>query len=110
MNNEETQLYAFDMLVGGGDDYRKLPLFLRKQNLAQLLARRPEGIHAAPFEQGEIGPDLFRAACKMGLEGLVSKHRERAYRGGQCAHWVNIKNPAHQGYSRVKDVARAKRR
>ncbi|MCP3472412.1 hypothetical protein NLM33_19045 [Bradyrhizobium sp. CCGUVB1N3] len=70
------------MLAGGGDDYRKLPLFLRKQNLAQLLARRPEGIHAAPFEQGEIGPDLFRAACKM---GLVSKHRERAYRGGRSA-------------------------
>ena len=42
------------MLAGEGDDYRKLPLFLRKQNLAQLLARRPEGIHAAPFEQGEI--------------------------------------------------------
>jgi bifunctional non-homologous end joining protein LigD len=29
----------------------------------------------APFEQGEIGPDLFGAACRMGLEGLVSKHR-----------------------------------
>jgi len=38
------------------------------------LARRVDGIHAAPFEQGEIGPDLFRHACLMGLEGLVSKH------------------------------------
>jgi hypothetical protein len=28
------------------------------------------------FEQGEIGPDLFRAACNMGLESLVSKHRD----------------------------------
>jgi hypothetical protein len=34
---------------------------------------RPDGIFAAPFEQGEIGPDLFRAACNMGLEGMVSK-------------------------------------
>jgi hypothetical protein len=33
-------------------------------------------IHLAPFEQGEIGPDLFRHACLMGLEGLVSKHRD----------------------------------
>ncbi|MBR0940946.1 DNA ligase [Bradyrhizobium liaoningense] len=57
-HNDEVQLYAFDMLAGEGDDYRKLPLFLRKQNLAQLLARRADGIHAAPFEQGEIGPDL----------------------------------------------------
>jgi hypothetical protein len=41
----------------------------------------------APFEQGEIGPDLFRAACEMGLEGLVSKHRERDYRA--------VKSPKH---------------
>jgi bifunctional non-homologous end joining protein LigD len=106
-HDHEVQLYAFDMLAGGGDDYRNLPLFLRKQNLAQLLVRRPEAIHAAEFEQGEIGPDLFRAACKMGLEGLVSKHRERAYRGGRCAHWVKVKNPAHPGYSRVQDAKQA---
>jgi len=38
---------------------RQLPLHLRKSNLAQLLRGRPEGIFAAPFEQGEIGPDLL---------------------------------------------------
>ena len=37
--------------------------------------RRPDGIFVAPFEAGEIGPDLFRAACEFGLEGLVSKRR-----------------------------------
>ena len=47
---------------------------MRKTNLA--LARRPDGIFVAPFEQGEIGPDLFRAACDMMLEGLVSKRRD----------------------------------
>jgi bifunctional non-homologous end joining protein LigD len=36
----------------------------------RLSARRPEGIFINPFERGEIGPDLFRAACRMGLEGL----------------------------------------
>ena len=46
------------------------------------VARRPDGIFVAPFEQGEIGPDLFRAACGMGLKGLVSKRRDRPYQGG----------------------------
>jgi hypothetical protein len=34
-------------------------------------------------EQGEIGPDLFRHACLTGIEGIVSKHRKRAYRAGR---------------------------
>jgi bifunctional non-homologous end joining protein LigD len=78
------QGYAIDCPALGGDDLCRLPLHLRKTNLAQLLRGRAEGIFVAPFEQGEIGPDLFDAACRMGLEGLVSKHRERAYRGGRC--------------------------
>jgi ATP-dependent DNA ligase len=87
------QLYAFDILALDGDDLRTLPLSMRKTNLARLLRRRPDGIFIAPFEVGEIGPDLFRAACRMGLEGLVRKHRDRAYRGGPCRHWVKVKNP-----------------
>src|SRR6516164_3529577 len=77
-HNEEVQLCAFDILVEGGDDLRKLPLSMRKTRLERLLARRPEGIFVNPFERGEIGPDHFRAACRMGLEGMVSKHRDRA--------------------------------
>src|SRR5262245_65104766 len=65
-HNNEIQLYAFDILALDGDDLRKLPLHLRKTNLARLLARRADGIHLAPFEQGEIGPDLFTAACDLG--------------------------------------------
>ena len=71
---------------------------------AEPWARRVDGIHLAPFEQGEIGPDLFRHACLMGLEGLVSKHRERAYRAGAVPHWVKVKNPAHPAMNRVKDA------
>jgi bifunctional non-homologous end joining protein LigD len=56
---------------------------MRKTNLARILTRRIDGIHMALFEQGEIGPDLFRHACLMGLEGLVSKHRDSAYRSGR---------------------------
>jgi bifunctional non-homologous end joining protein LigD len=102
-HDHEVQLYAFDMLAGDGDDYRRPPLSLRKTNLARLLARRSEGIHAAPYEQGEIGPDLFRHACLLGLEGIISKHRERAYGADRCTHWIKVKNPKHPAYWRVQD-------
>jgi bifunctional non-homologous end joining protein LigD len=79
-HDDEVMLYAFDILALDGDDLRKLPLHLRKTNLARWLARRPEGIFVSEFERGEIGPDLFRAAGNMGLEGMVSKRRDRPYR------------------------------
>ena len=66
-------------------------------------ARRVNGIHLAPFEQGEIGPDLFRHACLVGLEGLVSKHRDSLYRGGRSPRWIKVKNRAHPAFSRVMD-------
>jgi len=87
-HNDKVQLCAFDILALDGDDLRKLPLSMRKTNLERPLARRPEGIFVNPFERGEIGPDLFRAACRMGLEGLVSKRRDRPYQAGRSKHWV----------------------
>ena len=47
--DEKVQLYAFDILAFDGEDLRGLPLSMREQNLAQLLARRPDGIFVAPF-------------------------------------------------------------
>jgi ATP-dependent DNA ligase len=79
------QLCVFDLLALDGDDLRDLPLSIRKANLARLLRGRPDVIFVNPFEQGEIGPDLFRAACNMVLEGLVSKRIDRPYRGGAFA-------------------------
>jgi hypothetical protein len=78
--NEAVQLYAFDIMALDGEHLRGLPLSMRKTNLALLLARRPDGIFVAPFEQGEIGPDLFRSACDMGLEGLISRRRREGAR------------------------------
>ncbi|MFL5239215.1 MAG: RNA ligase family protein [Rhizomicrobium sp.] len=94
-HDHEVQFCAFDILVDDGEDLRKLPLSMRKMNLERLLRRRPEGIFVNPFERGEIGPQLFEAACRMGLEDLVSKHRDRAYRAGRCDHWIKIKNRTH---------------
>ena len=68
-----------------------------------MLARRVDGIQLAPFQQGEIGPDLFRHACLMGLEGLVSKHRDSAYRGGRSDRWIKVKNRQHHAFSRLRD-------
>jgi bifunctional non-homologous end joining protein LigD len=101
---EEVQLYAFDILALDGDDLRKLPLSMRKTNLARLLARRPDGIFVAPYEQGDIGPDLFKAACNFGLEGLVSKRRDRPYRAGRSPDWVKMKNRKHPAMLRVKEA------
>jgi bifunctional non-homologous end joining protein LigD len=105
-HDDEVQLYAFDIMALDGDDLRNLPLSLRKTNLERLLARRPDGIFVAPFEQGEIGPDLFRAACQMGLEGLVSKRRDRPYQGGRSKHWIKVKNRKHPAMDRVMDSFR----
>ena len=102
-HDDEVTFYD-DMLFSDGDDIRKLPLSMRKTNLQRLLARRVDGIHLEPFEQGEIGPDLFHHACLLGLEGLVSKHRESLYRGGRFARWVKVKNRAHPAFSRVMDT------
>jgi len=103
-HNEEVQLCAFDVLAMDGDDLRNLPLSMRKANLQRLLARRPEGIFLSDFEHGEIGPDLFRAACRMALEGMVSKHRDRPYRGGRQKHWIKVKNRKHPAFDRVKEA------
>jgi bifunctional non-homologous end joining protein LigD len=102
-HDDEVQLYAFDILALDGDDLRSLPLSMRKTNLVRLLARRPDGIFVAPFEQGEIGPDLFRAARRLGLEGLVSKRRDRPYQAGRSKHWIKVKNRKHPAMNRVMD-------
>jgi bifunctional non-homologous end joining protein LigD len=101
--NHEVQLYAFDVLAMNGVDLRPLPLSMRMASLAKLLHRRPDGIFTGSFEQGEIGPDLFRKACEFGLEGLVSKRADRPYRVGRSKDWVKVKNRTHPAIERVKD-------
>jgi ATP-dependent DNA ligase len=79
---------------------------MRKTNLDRLLRGRPDGIFINPFEIGAIGPDLFRAACNMGLEGLVSKRSDRPYREGRSPHWIKVKNRQHHAFERVKEAHR----
>lgn len=95
-------LYAFDLFAFGGEDLGDQPLLDRKAQLDKLLRGRAQGIFVAPFERGEIGPDLFTAACRMRLEGIVSKHRQRRYRAKTC-DWIKVKNRQHPAYGRVAD-------
>lgn len=97
--NSEAQLYAFDLLALADEDLRELPLFERKDRLGRLLPDPNAAIFPAPFQPGELGPGLFRAACKAGLEGIVSKRRETRYRPRTC-DWRKIKNRAHPAFSR----------
>jgi bifunctional non-homologous end joining protein LigD len=59
-------------------------------------SRDLSGIFLSDFEQWEIGPPRLQ----LGLEGLVSKHRQRAYRAGRAEHWGKVKNPAHPAFVR----------
>jgi hypothetical protein len=64
--------YAFDLLELDGEDLRLVPLSARNAKLAKLLARKPTGIVFNEHTE-EDGVVVFRHACKLGLEGIVSK-------------------------------------
>jgi bifunctional non-homologous end joining protein LigD len=102
--NADVRLYAFDLLSDDGVDVRDETLHIRKLWLGKLLKRSTDGILYNEHEAGAIGPRLFEQACKMGLEGIVSKHRERSYRAGRSAHWIKVKNPRSPAMVRAKEL------
>jgi ATP-dependent DNA ligase len=101
-HNDEAQLYAFDLVAIDNDDLRGMPLFARKAGLGKLLKGPPRGHLRRTVRAGRDRARTVRAACRMGLEGLVSKHRERRYRPRTCG-WVKVKNREHPAFSRVMD-------
>jgi bifunctional non-homologous end joining protein LigD len=85
-------LYAFDLLELDGTDMRPMPLRERKAKLARLIDRRLTGI-VLNEHTGEDGATVFPHACKLGLEGIVSKRLTAPYRAGLSRDWIKIKNP-----------------
>jgi bifunctional non-homologous end joining protein LigD len=85
------------------EDLKPLPLIERKAKLRKLI-RRPSGIHYVDHDT-DGGADLFRAACELGIEGIVSKRAEGRYVPGpkRCQSWRKTKNKAAPGYRRVRD-------
>jgi bifunctional non-homologous end joining protein LigD len=88
----EAILQAFDLLELDGVDYRPLPLGMRKDRLMRLLARAHAGI-ALNEHTDARGELVFRQACAMGLEGIVSKRLTAPYRSGPSLDWIKVKNP-----------------
>jgi bifunctional non-homologous end joining protein LigD len=78
-------LVAFDLLYLNGYDLRKLPLVERKAHLKKLIAQTDIQFSES-FEVD--GPDMFAHACKVGLEGVVSKVRDSRYSSGRGNDWV----------------------
>jgi bifunctional non-homologous end joining protein LigD len=101
--NDEVRLYAFDLLQDDGVDMRDETLQIRKLWLGKLLKRAKDGIILNDHEAGDIGPDLSWQACKMGLEGIVSKRRDSAYRPGPYKHWIKVKNSKSPAMKRAKE-------
>jgi bifunctional non-homologous end joining protein LigD len=91
---EHACFFAFDLLELEGVDWRRHPLIERKARLKQLLGRRKRVLRYVEH-MDEGGTAMFDHACRLGLEGIVSKRRDLPYRSGRCASWLKIKNPAY---------------
>jgi DNA polymerase LigD, ligase domain len=78
-------LVAFDLLYLNGEDLRKLPLIERKAHLKKII-QHTDIQFSESFEID--GGDMFAHACKLGLEGVVSKVRDSNYISGRGNNWV----------------------
>jgi ATP-dependent DNA ligase len=87
-------LYAFDLLELDGVDLRREPIEVRKESLANFLHCKSEVGLQLNEHFHEAGDVIFRHACKLGCEGIVSKRLGSRYRSGRSADWLKIKNPA----------------
>ena len=85
-------LCAFDLIEIDGKDLRCTSLEQRKQMLTDLLHRERDGI-ALNVHYNDDGATVFKHACALGCEGIVSKRRGSPYRSGRSPHWVKVKNP-----------------
>jgi bifunctional non-homologous end joining protein LigD len=102
-HNDRAFLYAFDLLELGGIDMRTQPLEERRGRLQYLLRRvTGPGVQFNDHIVGD-GATIFKHACKLGFEGIVSKHREHPYRSGPSKSWIKVKNPSAPGVLRFED-------
>ena len=87
-------LCAFDLLELDGKDLRRRPIEERKGLLAKLLHDRDSDLSIILNEHYEGGGEIvFREACRLGCEGIVSKRLGSTYRRGRSPLWLKVKNP-----------------
>ncbi len=82
--------FVFDLLHLDGEDLAARSLLERKAALAKLLGEGAGAIRYAPHVEGS-GAAVFREACRLGLEGIVSKRADQPYRPGRGGGWVKTK-------------------
>jgi bifunctional non-homologous end joining protein LigD len=82
--------FVFDLLQRDGRDLRLEPLRERKKALRRLLRSPPPGIRLSDHVAGG-GERVFAEACRMGLEGIVSKRADAPYVSRRTAAWLKVK-------------------
>jgi bifunctional non-homologous end joining protein LigD len=89
--------YAFDLLYLEGKDLRPAPLIDRKAALKVLLQGAPDALRYSDYfeDNGEI---VLRHACRLSLEGVVSKDRNAPYRSGRGKEWIKSKCSERQEF------------
>ena len=84
--------FAFDLLFEGGEDLRALPLIDRKARLQQLLSDAGEDARLRFVEHFQTGGEaVLRSACRLSLEGIVSKRVDARYESGRTETWAKSK-------------------
>jgi bifunctional non-homologous end joining protein LigD len=84
-NVSSATLCAFDLIKLDGEDLRRQPIEERKRALRRLLRGKRSGLVINDhFEEG--GAIIFREACRLGCEGIVSKRLGSLYRSGRSPH------------------------
>jgi bifunctional non-homologous end joining protein LigD len=89
-------LYAFDLLWLEAQDVRGLELIGRRRMLQKVLRKVGPVLRFSEHLSAEQGEGMFRHACAMGLEGIVSKKLTSRYKSGACKSWLKVKNPAYE--------------
>jgi bifunctional non-homologous end joining protein LigD len=87
-------LYVFDLLRLDGEDVRGLPLRERKSRLRRALSFHGP-VRFTPH-RNERGEELFREACRKGLEGVIAKRADSPYRSVRSRDWLKLKCHAEQ--------------
>ena len=98
-SGDDVVLCAFDLLELDGHDLRRAPIEERKATLAKLLRRPVDGIAFNEHYSGD-GGIIYKHACALGCEGIVSKRLGSAYRSGRAVCWLKVKNPAAPAVTR----------
>jgi bifunctional non-homologous end joining protein LigD len=91
--------FLFDLLYCEGFDLTKATLLDRKTLLQQIVGGLPPDVPIRFSEHlAGDGPTMFEHACRLGLEGIVSKRSDLSHRAGRGDHWLKIKGVLRQEF------------